>query len=176
MISALEISNLKAGDTYKYSGELYTARDQAHKLLVEAICSGRRLPIDINGAVVYYAGPCPAKAGRPIGPVGPTTSGRMDSYSPILIGHGLKIMIGKGPRSEEVTRAIKKYKGIYFAAVGGAGALLSKCVTSSSIAAFENLGPEAVYRLTVKDLPLIVAVDSEGRDLYEIGPKFYATK
>ena len=158
---------LKAGDSILLSGTIYTARDAAHKRLVELIESGVEIPFDFNGSVVFYAGPCPAKPGRPIGSVGPTTSGRMDLYSPKLIEKGLKYMIGKGLRSSEVVDAIVKNSGVYFAAIGGAAALMAKCVESAEIIAFDELGTEAVRRLVVKDMPVIVAIDSEGNDIYK---------
>ncbi len=172
----MEIEKLKAGDILNYSGTIYTARDAAHKRLVEMLESGAELPIDINGIIVYYAGPCPAKPGKVIGPVGPTTSGRMDAYSPFLIERGMKIMIGKGQRSKEVIDAIKKHIGVYLTAIGGAAAVLADCVVEAEVVAFEDLGPEAIRKLTVKDFPLIVTIDSQGNNLYDTGYLEYTEK
>jgi len=163
------IGSLSMGDMVFLSGKIYTARDAAHKRLAELVESGEQLPFDFNGQAVFYAGPAPARPGRPIGSVGPTTAGRMDLYSPLLISKGLKIMIGKGLRSREVTDAIVKYRGIYFAATGGVAALMAKCVKSSRLVAFEELGTEAVRELLVEKLPLVVAIDSRGNNLYESG-------
>lgn len=168
---AAVIESLTAGQMVYLSGTIYTARDAAHKQMVAVINNGHELDFDINNQVVYYAGPCPAKPGQVVGSIGPTTSGRMDAYAPKLIENGLKFMIGKGVRSKEVKDAIVKNKGLYFAAIGGAGAIISKCVTSVEIVAFDELGTEAVRRLTVDKMPLIVAVDSKGNDVYEIGVK-----
>lgn len=161
------VKSLKTGDMVYISGTIYTARDAAHKKLCELIDAGEPMPFDFRGAVVFYAGPCPAKPERPIGSVGPTTSGRMDLYSPKLIENGLRFMIGKGLRGEEVTKAIIEYNGVYFAAIGGAAALMARRVISSEIVAFEELGTEAVRRLVVKDMPVIVAIDSKGNDIYK---------
>ena len=163
------ISSLNMGDMVYLSGKIYTARDAAHKKLAELIESGEQLPFDFNGQVVFYAGPAPARPPKPIGSVGPTTAGRMDLYSPLLISKGLKVMIGKGLRSQEVTDAIVKYRGIYFAATGGIAALMAKCVKSSKLITFEELGTEAVRELLVEKLPLVVAIDSRGRNIYESG-------
>ncbi|MDR1044714.1 MAG: Fe-S-containing hydro-lyase [Candidatus Adiutrix sp.] len=160
------IAGLRAGDPVHLSGPLYTARDAAHQRLVEMMEKGQKPPFDFQGQAIYYAGPCPARPGRVIGSVGPTTSGRMDAYSPYLIERGLKVMIGKGLRAEEVLLAIKKHRGLYLAAIGGAAALMSRCVKSAEMIAFEDLGPEAVRRLTVENLPLVVAIDSRGHDIY----------
>ena len=159
--------DLRAGDSVLLSGVIYTARDAAHKRMIELLDNNKPLPFDVRGQAVYYAGPCPAPPGKVIGSVGPTTSLRMDSYSPRLIQEGLRVMIGKGPRSEPVIKAIQKYKGLYLSAVGGAGALLSLCVERVELIAFEDLGPEAVYRLTVRDMPLVVAVDGTGGNIYQ---------
>ncbi|MBN1383710.1 MAG: Fe-S-containing hydro-lyase [Elusimicrobia bacterium] len=159
------ISELKAGDSVLISGTIYTARDAAHKRLVESLKTG--LPFKMENAIIYYVGPTPAKPGMSIGSAGPTTSYRMDIYSPVLIKHGLKGMIGKGKRSKEVKDAIKKYKAVYFAAVGGAGVLLSKCIKKSEIIAYKDLGPEAVYKLEVENFPAIVVNDIYGNDLYD---------
>ncbi|MDR3327835.1 MAG: Fe-S-containing hydro-lyase [Prevotellaceae bacterium] len=162
-----DIAGLKAGDMIYVSGVVYTARDAAHKRMCEQLAKGEKMPFDFDGAVVYYAGPCPPKPGKPIGSVGPTTSGRMDLYSPVLIQAGLKAMIGKGLRSKEVVDAIVKYGGVYFAAIGGAAALMGKKVVSAEVIAYDELGTEAVRRLVVKQLPVIVAIDRQGNNLYE---------
>lgn len=167
------ISELKAGDNVLISGILYTGRDAAHKRLCELIKNGKDLPFDMNGQVIYFVGPTPPKPGHVIGSAGPTTSYRMDAYSPLLIEHGLKGMIGKGTRSKEVRDAMVKYKAVYFAAIGGAGALISKCIKEAEIIAYEDLGPEAVRRLRVEDFPAIVVNDIYGNDLYEIGRAKY---
>jgi len=168
-LSGETINSLDAGDLVYLNGPVYTARDAAHMKLAELINSGKTIPFDFMGQAVFYAGPAPAKPGKPIGSVGPTTAGRMDFYSPALITRGLKIMIGKGLRSEAVTEAIIKHKGIYLAAVGGIAALMAKCVKSSKIIAFEELGTEAVRELIVEKLPLVVAIDCRGANLYETG-------
>lgn len=162
-----DVKGLKTGDMVYISGTIYTARDAAHKKMYELIEEGGELPFDFNGSVVFYAGPCPAKPGKAIGSVGPTTSGRMDLYSPKLIENGLRFMIGKGLRSNEVVDSIIKYSGVYFAAIGGAAALMAKCVESAEVIAFEELGAEAVRRLVVKNMPVIVAIDSQGNDIYK---------
>lgn len=156
------INSLKAGDMVSITGTIYTARDAAHKRLVEMIENDETLPIDLEGQIVFYAGPCPNKPGEVIGSVGPTTSGRMDAYSPKLIEKGLIAMIGKGKRNTAVVEAIKKYNGIYFAAIGGAAAYMARCVKSVEIIAFEDLGTEAIRRLEVVDMPVIVTIDSKG--------------
>ncbi|RUM45517.1 MAG: Fe-S-containing hydro-lyase [Desulfurobacterium sp.] len=163
------VENLKAGDLVLISGVIYTARDAAHKRMVEALERGEELPFDLRGQVIYYAGPAPARPGKPIGSVGPTTSYRMDPYAPKLLEAGLKGMIGKGSRSREVIEAIKKFKGVYFGAVGGAAAYLARCVKSAEIIAYEDLGPEAVRRLVVEDFPAFVINDIHGNDLYRMG-------
>jgi len=167
------IENLKAGDFVLISGVIYTARDAAHKRMVEALERGEPLPFDVKGQIIYYAGPAPAKPGKPIGSVGPTTSYRMDPYAPKLLEVGLKGMIGKGARNQEVKEAIKKYKGVYFGAVGGAAAYLARCVKKAEVIAYEDLGPEAVRRLEVEDFPAFVINDIYGNDLYEMGRKKY---
>jgi fumarate hydratase subunit beta len=167
------IATLKAGDNVEISGTLYTARDAAHKRLVSLIREGKELPMDIQGQIIYYVGPAPAKPGQAIGSAGPTTSYRMDSYAPILMEHGLKGMIGKGSRSRNVRDAMVKHKAVYFAAIGGAGALLAKCVKASEIVAYEDLGPEAIRKLTVEDFPAVVVNDTYGNDLYEQGVEKY---
>ena len=168
------IEKLNAGDFVLISGVIYTARDAAHKRIVEALDRGEELPFDLKGQVIYYAGPAPAKPGKPIGSVGPTTSYRMDPYAPRLLEAGLKGMIGKGSRSKEVIEAIKKFKGVYFGAVGGAAAYLSRCVKSAEVIAYEDLGPEAVRRLVVVDFPAFVVNDIYGNDLYRMGRCKYA--
>lgn len=163
------ISSLRAGDMVYISGTIYTARDAAHKRLFEMLTEGQPMPFDFQGQAVYYAGPCPAKPGSPIGSVGPTTGGRMDAYSPKLIAEGLKVMIGKGSRSDAVVEAIKQYNGIYLAAIGGAAALMAKCVKSAEVIAFDDLGTEAIRKLEVEELPVIVAVDCKGNNAYQKG-------
>ncbi len=163
------VENLKAGDFVLISGVIYTARDAAHKRMVEALEKGEELPFDLKGQIIYYAGPAPAKPGRPIGSVGPTTSYRMDPYAPKLLEAGLKGMIGKGTRSKEVIDAIVKYRGVYFGAVGGAAAYLARCVKEAEVIAYEDLGPEAVRRLVVEDFPAFVVNDVYGNDLYKMG-------
>jgi fumarate hydratase subunit beta len=163
------IADLKSGDTVLLSGVLYTARDAAHQRMVAALECGEPLPFDLKGQTLYYVGPSPAPPGRVIGSAGPTTSSRMDAFTPRLLAAGLKGMIGKGQRSAEVRDAIKKHKAVYFAAVGGTGALLSKSVVSAVVVAYADLGPEAVLRLEVKDFPATVINDVTGRDLYEEG-------
>lgn len=162
------IRSFKAGDMLYISGIVYTARDAAHQRLVEMIERGEEMPFDFEGQIVYYAGPAPAKPGRPIGSVGPTTGGRMDAYSPLLIENGLKAMIGKGTRNDEVIDAMKEHTGVYLAAIGGAAALMARCVVSAEVIAFDDLGPEAIRRLEVKELPVVVAIDSQGNDMYKI--------
>lgn len=169
-LSQEEISALSAGDMAYLSGTVYTARDAAHKRLVEMLDAGQTLPFDLEGQTVYYAGPCPAKPGMVIGSVGPTTSGRMDAYSPRLIKQGLKTMIGKGLRDQAVKKAIVENGGIYFAAIGGAAALMSQCVKEAEVIAFEDLGAEAIRRLRIVKLPVVVAIDSKGRDIYQLHP------
>ena len=158
---------LKAGDYVYLTGTIYTARDAAHKRMYEALKNGEELPFDVKNNTIYYMGPSPAREGRVIGSAGPTTASRMDKYAPSLLDLGLIGMIGKGKRNKAVHEAIVRNKAVYFAAVGGAGALLSKCITSSEIIAYDDLGTEAVRKLIVKDFPVIVVIDSKGRDLYE---------
>ena len=160
-------TTLKAGDYVYLTGTIYTARDAAHKRMYEVLERGEKLPFDVKNNTIYYMGPSPAREGRPIGSAGPTTASRMDKYAPSLLDLGLIGMIGKGKRSKAVHEAIVSDKAVYFAAVGGAGALLSKCITSSEVIAYDDLGTEAVRKLTVKDFPVIVVIDSDGRDLYE---------
>lgn len=166
-LSSEEIAALSAGDMAYLSGTVYTARDAAHKRLVEMLDAGQALPFALEGQAVYYAGPCPAKPGMVIGSVGPTTSGRMDAYSPRLIKQGLRIMIGKGLRDKAVKESIIENGGIYFAAIGGAAALMSQCVKEAEVIAFEDLGAEAIRRLRIENLPVVVAIDSKGRDIYQ---------
>lgn len=168
------MDKLTIGQQVLISGKIYTARDAAHKKLVDLLKEGKPLPIDIKGQIIYYVGPSPAKPGQVIGSAGPTTSGRMDAYAPMLMAEGLKGMIGKGSRTKEVIEAMQKYKAVYFAAVGGAAALIAKKITSSKVVAYPELGPEAIHELTVEDLPVIVVNDIYGRDLYQEGIKNYA--
>ncbi len=167
------VLSLKAGERVLISGEVYTARDAAHKRLVEILKKGESLPFDIRGKVIYYVGPAPAKPGYPIGPAGPTTSIRMDPYTPALLSAGLKGMIGKGPRGKEVIESMVKHKAVYFVVVGGAAALVAKAVKKVEIVAYEDLGPEAIRKLVVEDLPAIVAIDCYGGNLFVEGPKQY---
>ncbi len=167
------LGDLKSGDNILLTGVMYVARDAAHKRMVEALDQGKPLPFDIKGQTVYFMGPSPAKPGQPIGSAGPTTSGRMDSYSPRLISEGLKGMIGKGMRSQAVKDAMKEYKAVYLAAVGGAGALISKSIKKAEVVAYEELGAEAVLRMEVEDFPATVINDIYGGDLYEEGKARY---
>ena len=168
------VRDLRAGDAVEISGVIYQARDAAHKRLVALIPAGKQLPFELQGAVVYYMGPSPAKPGNVIGSAGPTTSGRMDAYAPLLIEHGLKGMVGKGLRTQEVKDAMHACTAVYFAAPGGAGALLAKSIVGNEVIAWPELGAEAVARLEVKDFPAIVVNDCHGGDLYEEGRKRYA--
>lgn len=167
------VENLQIGDSVLISGIIYTGRDSAHKRLVDTLDRGDALPVDFRGQIIYYAGPAPAKPGRPIGSIGPTTSYRMDPYTPRLIAQGLKGMIGKGNRSEEVRKALQKYKAIYFGAIGGAAALMARSVKKAEIVAYEDLGPEAIRRLEVEDFPAVVVNDCHGGDLYREGMEKY---
>ena len=167
-ISKEDAKSLRAGDYVYLTGILYTARDAAHKRMDEAIKSGKELPIDIKGTTIYYMGPSPARDGRPIGSAGPTTASRMDKYAPKLLDMGMIGMVGKGKRSDEVKAAIVRNGAVYFAAVGGAGALLSKAIKSSEVVAYDDLGTEAIRKLQVENFPVIVVIDSEGNNLYEI--------
>ncbi|MGB2582900.1 MAG: Fe-S-containing hydro-lyase [Dehalococcoidia bacterium] len=167
------IENLRAGDQVLISGVIYVGRDSAHKRLIETLDRGDVLPFDIRGQTIYYMGPSPTKPGHVIGSAGPTTSGRMDAYTPRLLSVGLKAMIGKGLRSDAVKEAIKEYKAVYFATVGGAAALIAKSITKSDIVAYEELGPEAILRLEVKDFPAVVINDMHGGDLYQEGKAKY---
>lgn len=168
-----KVKDLKAGDSVLVSGIIYTARDAAHKRLIELLDKGEKLPMDVRNSIIYYVGPSPAKPGNVIGSAGPTTSYRMDPYAPRLLDIGLKGMIGKGLRSKDVIDSIKKNKAVYFAAIGGAAALMGKSIKKAEIVAYEDLGSEAVRRLEVEDLPLVVVIDSEGNNLYEIGQNEY---
>ena len=167
------IVKLRAGDRVVFTGVIYTGRDMAHKEMVEGHIKGKKLPFDLKGQVLYYTGPTPAPPGKPVGSAGPTTSYRMDKYTPYLLELGLKGMIGKGPRGREVKDAIKKYKAVYFAAIGGAGALISKTIRKAEVIAYPELGTEAVMRLEVEDFPAVVVNDVHGADLYRLGVEQY---
>ena len=167
------VRNLKAGDSCLITGVIYTARDAAHKRLCELLDKGQPLPVDMENAIIYFVGPTPAKPGQAIGSAGPTTSYRMDAYSPALIAAGQTGMIGKGKRGPEVVAAMKEHGAVYFGAIGGCGALLSKCIKKAEIVAYEDLGAEAIRRLEVEDFPVVVIIDSEGNNLYETGRKAY---
>ncbi|MBE6824447.1 MAG: Fe-S-containing hydro-lyase [Ruminococcaceae bacterium] len=162
-----DIKTLKAGDSVELTGELYTARDAAHIRFFEMLQKGKKLPFDIKNQAIYYVGPAPAKTGYAVGPAGPTSSYRMDKYTPMLLDMGLSAMIGKGERSDEVIASIKKNGAVYFAAIGGAAALISKSIIKNESVCFEDLGTEAVHKYTVKDFPCIVAIDSNGTDIYK---------
>ena len=164
---------LRSGDSCLISGVIYTARDAAHKRLCELVDAGKEMPLDVKDNIIYFVGPTPAKPGQAIGSAGPTTSYRMDAYSPTLIAHGQTGMIGKGKRGPEVVAAMKEHGAVYFGAIGGCGALLSKCIKKAEIVAYEDLGAEAIRRLEVEDFPAIVIIDSEGNNLYEMGRKAY---
>ena len=166
-----KIKDLKAGDQILLSGTIYTARDAAHKRLVELIEKGENLPFEIKNSCIYFVGPTPTRPGEKFGSGGPTTSGRMDKYSPVLLDLGLRAMIGKGYRSDEVKKSIVKNNAIYFGAIGGTGAAISKCITKCEIIAFDDLGPEAIRKLEIEKMPLTVIIDSKGNDLYEIARK-----
>ncbi len=174
--SDADVEKLKIGDRVLISGVIYTARDAAHARLVELIEKGEALPFDPAGQVIYFVGPTPPKPGKVIGSAGPTTSYRMDPYSPTMIEQGLKGMIGKGKRSDEVKAALKEHKAVYFGATGGAGALISLCIKSAQVIAYDDLGPEAIRKLTVEDFPATVVNDCHGGDLYMEGRKQYAAK
>ena len=165
--------SLKAGDSCLISGVIYTARDAAHKRLCELVAQGKELPFDVKDSIIYFVGPTPAKPGQAIGSAGPTTSYRMDAYSPIMIACGQTGMIGKGKRGPEVVAAMKEHGAVYFGAIGGCGALLSKCIKKAEVVAYEDLGAEAIRRLEVEDFPAIVIIDSEGNNLYETGRANY---
>jgi len=168
-----DVSSLEIGDRVLITGVIYTARDAAHKRLMDLLAAGQDLPADFKGQILYYVGPSPAAPGRVIGAAGPTTSYRMDSYTPAMLELGLKAMIGKGKRSPEVIEALKKHQAVYLGATGGAGALISQCIKKAQVVAFPELGPEAIHRLEVENLPTIVINDCQGRDLYEVGIKQY---
>lgn len=171
-----KIQNLKSGDNITLTGVIYTGRDSAHRRMCEALKNSESLPFDVKDAVIYYVGPCPAKAGKVIGSCGPTTSYRMDAYTPELLKLGLSGMIGKGVRNDAVKQAIVENKAVYFGAIGGAGALLSSHIVKSEVVAYEDLGTEAIRALTVKDFPVTVIIDSFGNDLYENGRRMYEIK
>ena len=168
-LTADTVKNLRAGDVVRITGPVYTARDAAHKRMTEALVAGKPLPFDINGQVVYYVGPSPTKPGEVVGSAGPTTSGRMDKYTPTLIEKGMRGMIGKGSRSKEVIDACVKYGAVYFVAVGGAAAVISQSIKGEEMIAYEDLGPEAIRRYEVEDFPAIVCIDAEGNDFYKVG-------
>jgi fumarate hydratase subunit beta len=177
-MSALQITNpiseqdsvkLKAGDRVLLNGTIYTARDAAHKRMNDSLIKGEELPFKLAGQTIYYVGPTPAKPGQVIGSAGPTTSGRMDKFTPALLDLGLKGMIGKGYRSSEVIESMKKNKAVYFAAIGGSGALIARTIQTMEVIAYEDLGPEAIYKLTIKDFPAVVIIDCKGNDWYQIG-------
>lgn len=172
-LSSQDLTSLRCGDMVELSGVIYTARDAAHARLVEAMQGKDGLPFDLVGQTIYYAGPSPAKPGAVIGSCGPTTSGRMDAFTPALLDAGLVAMIGKGPRSEAVVNAMKEHGAVYFAAVGGAAALTALCIKQAEIVAYEDLGPEAIRRLVVEAYPCVVAIDSRGTSIYETGPASY---
>jgi fumarate hydratase subunit beta len=183
MVRAIEVktpfteeaaSALRAGDVVSITGCMFTARDAAHKRLVDLLEEGKELPMDIRDQIIYYVGPAPAKPGYACGPAGPTTSYRMDPYTPILLDRGLRGMIGKGLRSEEVIESMKKNKAVYFAAVGGAAAVIAKSIKKSEVIAYEDLATEAIRRFSVEDFPAIVVIDSQGNNLYESEPSKYA--
>ena len=161
------IATLKRGDTILLTGVIHTARDAAHQRLAELLRDGNPMPVELNGMIIYYCGPCPARPGMPIGSCGPTTSSRMDPFTPLMLEHGVRAVIGKGKRSPAVKDALKKYGAVYLAATGGVAALFAEKVKNSSLVAFPDLGPEAIYRLEVERLPLIVAIDSHGGDIFE---------
>ncbi len=165
--------SIKAGDSCLLSGVLYTARDAAHKRLCEAVAKGEELPMEIENAAIYFVGPAPAKPGEVIGSAGPTTSYRMDAYSPTLIALGQTVMIGKGKRSDEVAQAMREHGAVYFAAIGGCGALLARCIKKAEVIAYPDLGAEAIYRLEVEDFPVIAVMDAHGGDLYKSGRQEY---
>ncbi len=168
-----KVQKLRAGDAVLISGTIYTGRDAAHKKMVEALARGEELPFDVKDQIIYYVGPSPEKPGKPIGSAGPTTSYRMDSYAPKLIALGQTGMLGKGWRAPEVIEAMKKYGAVYFAAIGGAGAYIARCIKASEVIAYPELGPEAVRKLTVENLPAIVAIDAQGNNIYELGKAKY---
>ena len=168
-----DVLSLHAGEHVLLSGTVYTARDAAHLRMMDCIAKGEALPFDLKGQVIYYAGPTPTPEGKPVGSIGPTTSTRMDASTPTLLAHGLMGMIGKGQRSNSVMKAMQEHPAVYFAAVGGAAALMAACVTSCEVIAWDDLGPESVKRLTLKELPLVVAADAYGRDAFSLGQAEY---
>ena len=170
------VNSLKAGDCVYITGTIYTARDAAHKRMYEAIKNGENIPFELKNNIIYYLGPSPAREGQVIGSAGPTTSSRMDKYTPLLLEHGLKGMIGKGKRSDNVIESMYKNNAVYFAAIGGAGALLSKCIKKSEVIAYDDLGTESIRKLEVENLPVIVVIDCEGNNLYEIAIKEYCSE
>ena len=170
------VNSLKAGDCVYITGTIYTARDAAHKRMYEAIKNGENIPFELKNNIIYYLGPSPAREGQVIGSAGPTTSSRMDKYTPLLLEHGLKGMIGKGKRSDNVIESMHKNNAVYFAAIGGAGALLSKCIKKSEVIAYDDLGTESIRKLEVENLPVIVVIDCEGNNLYEIAIKEYCSE
>lgn len=172
-LSAEQSGSLRAGDLLLLSGDLYTARDAAHKKMIAALDRGESLPVELGGQTIYYAGPCPGRPGQPVGSAGPTTSGRMDAYTPDLLQIGLRVMIGKGARSASVHEAIRQTGAVYLGATGGAGALLAQCITKAEIVAYPELGTEAIRRLHVVDFPAVVLYDCQGGDLYESGRRQY---
>ena len=167
------VKTLKAGDSCTITGTIYTARDAAHKRLCELVAQGKELPMEIKDAIIYFVGPTPAKPGQAIGSAGPTTAYRMDAYSPTMIRIGQTGMIGKGKRNDEVIAAMKEHGAVYFGAIGGCGALLSKCIKKAEVIAYDDLGAEAIRRLEVEDFPVVVIIDSEGNNLYETGRQAY---
>jgi len=167
------VEDLRIGDSVLINGVIFTGRDSAHKRLVDTLEKGEELPVDLKGQIIYYAGPAPAKPGKPIGSIGPTTSYRMDPYAPKLIANGLKGMIGKGNRNDDVVNAQQKHKAVYFGAIGGAAALMAKAVKTAKVVAYEDLGPEAIRRLEVENFPAVVVNDCHGGDLYKEGMKKY---
>ncbi len=172
-LSKEDAKSLKAGDYVYLSGTIYSARDAAHKRMSEAIAKGEKLPLEMEGNVIYYMGPSPAREGRPIGSAGPTTAGRMDPYVPTLLDMGMRGMIGKGKRTQDVVDGIVRNGAVYFAAVGGAGALLSQRIKSSEVIAYDDLGPEAIRKLEIENMPVVVVIDSEGNDLYKTAIEKY---
>ena len=172
-LTRADVRKLRAGDSCLISGVIYTARDAAHKRLCELVDQGKELPLEIDNSIIYFVGPTPARPGEAIGSAGPTTSYRMDAYSPKLIALGQIGMIGKGKRNQAVIDAMKEYGAVYFGAIGGCGALLIRCIKKSEIIAYEDLGAEAIHRLEVENFPVVVVIDSEGNNLYETGPADY---
>lgn len=175
-LSREDALSLRAGEHILLSGTVYTARDAAHLRMLELIKAGKPLPVELEGQVIYYAGPTPTPAGKPVGSIGPTTSVRMDAMTPTLLAHGLRGMIGKGGRGPEVIEAMKENGAVYFAAVGGAAALMASCVTSLEVICWDDLGPESVKRLTLHELPLVVAIDTQGNDAFRMGQAEYLAK